>query len=116
MFKLLRLWYLSILGETFATREIPPERRDFSIIFDGDTKVVALFDPSVKYRLIETYGLHCFTETDEGLRFEMDFSDRDYLINWMLGFKDKVVILEPLDIAEELQAAAKSILSRYKQT
>jgi predicted DNA-binding transcriptional regulator YafY len=69
-------------------------------MYDGEIKVVAMFDPSVKYRLIETYGLDCFTETGEELRFELNFSDRDYLINWLLGFGGKVKVIEPLDIAE----------------
>jgi predicted DNA-binding transcriptional regulator YafY len=114
LFKLLRLWNLKICDETYTPREIPPEKRDFRIIYNGDKKVVAIFDNSVKYRLIETYGLDCFTETDVGLRFEMEFHDRDYMINWMLGFGGKVKVLEPLDVAEALKIAAKNILSRYE--
>jgi predicted DNA-binding transcriptional regulator YafY len=114
MFKLLRLWNLKLCDEIYTLREIPPEKRDFRIKCDGDTKVVALFDNSIKYRLIETYGLDCFTETSEGLRFEMEFSNRDYLINWMLGFGGKVKILEPSDIAEAIKTAAKNILSNYE--
>jgi predicted DNA-binding transcriptional regulator YafY len=116
MFKLLRLWGLRERDESFKAREIPPERRDFQIMYDADKKVVALFDPSVKYRLIETYGMDCFTETEDGLRFEMDFHDRDYMRNWRLGFKDQAKRLEPMDAAEELQAAAKNLLSVYKRT
>ncbi|MCL2046427.1 MAG: YafY family transcriptional regulator [Oscillospiraceae bacterium] len=113
MFKLLRLCDLQMCDESYVVRDIPSEKLDFQIMYSGDIKVVALFDPSVKYRLVETYGLDCFTETDEGLRFAMDFSDREYIVNWLLGFKDKVKVLEPQDIAEELQAAAKSIVSLY---
>jgi predicted DNA-binding transcriptional regulator YafY len=114
MFKLLRLWGLKISDETYALRKVPHEKRNFNIMYDGDIKVVAVFDSSVKYRLIETYGLDCYTETDEGLRFEMKFHNRDYLINWMLGFGGNVKILEPLDIAEALKTAAKNILSQYE--
>jgi predicted DNA-binding transcriptional regulator YafY len=114
MFKLLRLWNMKVCDETYTPREIPPEKRDFRIKYDGVTKVVALFDTSVKYRLIETYGLECFTETDEGLSFEIGFSNRDYLINWMLGFGGKVKVLEPLDIVEALKKAAKDILANYE--
>jgi predicted DNA-binding transcriptional regulator YafY len=83
-------------------------------MYDGGEKVVALFHPSVKYRLIESYGLDCFTETDAGLRFEMGFTDSDYLIGWLLGFGGKVKVLEPLEIAEALKTAAKNILSHYE--
>ena len=96
--------------ETFTAREIPPEKRNFQIMYNGDKKVVALFDPSVKYRLIETYGPHCFTETADGLLFEMDFSDRDYMLNWLLGFGGKVKVLEPDYIVEDIKATAENIL------
>ncbi|MCL1914072.1 MAG: YafY family transcriptional regulator [Eubacteriaceae bacterium] len=114
MFKLLRLWNLGALDITFTPREIPQEKQDFQIMFDGDIKVVALFDLSAKYRLIETYGFECFIETGDGLLFEMGFSNRDYLISWLLGFKDMVKVLEPLDIVDELQATAENILSLYQ--
>jgi predicted DNA-binding transcriptional regulator YafY len=114
MFKLLRLWELKICDETYTPREIPPEKRDFNTRFEETAKLVALFDPSAKYRLIETYGLDCFTETNKGIRFEIGFSDRDYMTDWLLGFGGKVKVLEPLYIAEALRAAAKNILSRYE--
>ena len=114
MFKLLRLCNLRMRDETFTAREIPPEKRNFLIMDNGEIKVVALFDPSVKYRLIETYGPHCFTETNEGLHFEMDFSDRDYMLNWLLGFGGKVKVIEPDYIVEDLKAAAENILENYK--
>jgi predicted DNA-binding transcriptional regulator YafY len=114
MFKLLRLWDLKLCGETYTPREIPPEKRDFQMKYDGSINVVALFDPTVKYRLIETYGLDCFTETDEGLRFALEFSNRDYLVNWMLGFGGMVKVIEPPEVIEDIKAAARNILSNYE--
>jgi len=70
LFKLLRLWNLSVSDEHFAQREIPPEKRDFNAGYTEDIKLVAIFDPSAKYQLIETYGLDCFHETSEGLYCE----------------------------------------------
>jgi len=114
LFKLLRLWNLTSCEERYAPKEIPPEKRDFNIRYTSDIKLTALFDPSVKYQIIETYGLDCFTETNEGLLFELGFSNRDFLIGWLLGFGDKVKVLEPSDIVEDLKTAVKNILSRYK--
>ena len=59
MFKLARLWELQMCEETYTQREIPPERRDFNAHLPDDKKLVALFESSVKYQLIETYGLNC---------------------------------------------------------
>ena len=116
MFKLLRLWNLEICGETYSTRDIPPERRDFGSWHTDKTKLVAHFDPSVKYQLIEVFGLDCYTKTDEGLRLEIGFTNREYIINWLLGFGGNVKVLEPLDIADSIKTAAENILARYTRT
>ena len=116
MFKLVRLWNLRLTDEGFTPREIPPERRDFKAWAgdDNEHKLVALFDPSEKYKLIEAYGRDCYEETAEGLRFEVGFANRDYILAWLLGFGGNVRVLEPEFIAEDLKAAADKILSRYK--
>jgi len=113
MFKLTRLWGLTISDEIFTLRDIPPEKRDFNNHLTDDVKLVALFDKSVKYQLVEAYGPHCYCETDEGLYFETGFTNRDFMISLLLGFGDKVKVLQPSDIAVEIQATAKNILSRY---
>jgi len=114
LFKLLRLWNLSLCDESYTPREIPPERRDFNARFTDDIQLVVVFDPSERYKLIESYGLNSYTETDDGLRMEIGFTSRDYLIGWLLSFGGKVKVLEPDDIAADIKAAAKKILSRYE--
>jgi len=113
MFKLNRLWDLSLLDEHFSARDIPPERRDFHSHLSDDIKLVAIFDKSVKYQLIETYGLDSFYETKEGLHFEVGFTNQSYMISWLLGFGDKVKVLEPKGIADEIRGIAENILKRY---
>jgi len=113
LFKLLRLWNLSVCDEHFALREIPLEKRDFNSHFSEAHKLVALFDKSVKHLLIEAYGLDCCHETADGLYFEIGCDNRGYMVSWLLGFGDKVKVLEPSDIATEIQEIAKNILSRY---
>ncbi|MCL2167121.1 MAG: YafY family transcriptional regulator [Clostridiales bacterium] len=114
LFKLTRLWNLQLCDEQYAPREIPPDRRDFSRNFVDDIRFVALFDLSAKYQLIELYGLNCYTETKDGLLFEFSFTNRDYLVSWLLGFGSRVKVLEPAYIAEDIQRAAENILSRYR--
>lgn len=114
LFKLTRLWELRLCDETYDLREIPPEKRDFNAHFSDDKKLVALFEPSVKYQLIETYGLECFTETDGGkLRLEIGYTYRDYTIGWLLSFGNKVKVVEPADIAEEIKEIAGKIVEQY---
>jgi len=113
MFKLNRLWSLTTCSERYALREIPPEKRNFNNHLNDDFKLVAIFDTSAKYQLIEIYGLDCYSETPDGLRLEIGFTNRNYMISWLLGFGGKVKVLEPSDMASDIQAAAKDILSRY---
>ena len=72
-----------------------------------------LFDKSVRFRLIEDYGLNCYRETDEGLYLKLNYSNRDYIISWILGFGDKVTVLEPQDFKDEIKQIAKNILDKY---
>ena len=113
LFKLNRLWNLVTCDKRFSVRDIPPEKRDFGGHLTDDIKLVALFDKSVKHILIETYGLDCYYEAAEGLYFEVGFTNKDYMVSWLLGFGSNVKVFEPADIVNEIQNTAKNILSRY---
>ncbi|MDF2950989.1 MAG: helix-turn-helix type 11 protein [Anaerocolumna sp.] len=114
MFKLMRLWDLQLCNETFSPREMPSEKRDFNEHLSDDKKLIALFEPMVSYLLIETYGLHCYTETEEGLLLlETGYTNREFIISWLLGFGDKVKVLEPVDMGEEIKRIAANIYSKY---
>ena len=115
MFKLARLWDLQLCAKTYTPREIPSEKRDFNVHLPDDKKLVALFDPSIRYQLIESYGLHCYTETKEGLlRLEIGYTNKDFTISWLLGFGEKVNVVEPPDIADEIKRIAANILKNYQ--
>ena len=111
LFKLRRLWNLSLCSENYTPRDMPPETRDLDARFPDDKKLVALFDPSVKYQLIDTYGPSCFTLAEDGrLRLEIGYTNREYTISWLLGFGWKVRVLEPEDMAAEIRGIAVKML------
>ena len=115
LFKLNRLWDLKQSGQSFTPREIPTEKRDLNAQFTDHLKLVALFDPSIKYQLIDTYGPSSFIETESGkLLLEIGYTNRDFTMNWLLGFGDKVKVLEPADMAEEIHRIAKNIVESYE--
>jgi predicted DNA-binding transcriptional regulator YafY len=115
MFKLARLWDLSVCEDTFEPREIPPGRSDFGAFLTDGEHLVALFSPSVRYQLIEAYGLGCYTEAEDGrLRLEIGFTNRDYIVSWLLGFGDRVRVLEPESVAEEILKNARNMLVSYE--
>jgi len=114
LFKLMRLWNLATLDDYYTPREIPAAKRDFDARLTDDIKLTALFDVSERYRLIETYGMDCFTETPEGLLFEIGFTNKDFIVDWLLRFGGRVKVLEPAYIADALRDAAKAILKQYE--
>ena len=115
-FKLARLWGLTVCEETFGPRDIPPGRSDLGAFLTDGERLVALFEPSAKYQLIEAYGLNAYTPLEDGrLRLEICYTNRDYIVGWLLGFGDKVQVLEPPSIAEEIQGIAKNMLDVYRK-
>jgi predicted DNA-binding transcriptional regulator YafY len=114
LFKLTRLWNLVLCDETYSLREIPPDKRDFNAQYADDTKLVALFDPSEKYKLIDHFGFDCYTETTDGLLLEIGFANSNFVMEWLLGYGGNVKVLKPECIVEDIKAAAKKIISRYK--
>lgn len=114
LFKLMRLWDLTLCRESFLPREIPPEKKNFNENLSDDKKLVALFDPSVRYQLIETYGPKCYTETKEGLLLlETGYTNREYTISWILSFGDKARVLEPADMAVSIRQIAENLMNQY---
>jgi len=114
MFKLNRLWNLLALNTQFAPREIPPERTDFGSHWKDEYKLIAVFHKSVKYQLIDSFGLNCYHETDKGLHFEFPYDNPDYILSWLLSFGDKVKVINPPELVQQIQAIAKNISNQYE--
>lgn len=114
LFKLNRMERLSLPGDTFERR--PVSRPDLSNerIFPGGIRVKALFDADCKWRLVEEFGTGCFEEQSDGrLLFHADYTDRENLIAWLMTFRERVVLLEPEDVREEMRAILNAMVKRY---
>ena len=64
-----------------------------------------------KWHLIEEYGAESFTE----LLFEHEYVDDEGLLSWMLSLRDKVTVIEPESIREELLRIAVELTEKYKE-
>ena len=114
MFKLSRLWELTALDEPFSPREIPEEKLDPQYVWQENYRLEAVFDPKVKYRLVEEYGPDCFTEQEDGtLRFSCRFTFYDNMRSWVLSFGDAVTVLSPQELRDDLHRQGETFLSRY---
>ena len=112
-FKLGRLWGLALTDDTFAPRPIPPEEAGGGYAFPEPYHVELRFDKSARFRLIETYGLHCYEETGDSLLLSLDYTNKAYIFSWILGFGDQAEVLAPAETRAEFAALTKNISARY---
>lgn len=115
LFKLNRMDKLEVSEIVYIRRPVPlPDLRN-ERIFPGNIRVKALFDASCKWRLVEEFGIDCFTTQEDGkLLFRADYTDRENLIAWLLTFGDKAELLEPIAIREELRKLIKRMQEIYR--
>lgn len=115
MYKLRRTWDLTVTDEAFVAREIPEEKRRFGSHATDDYVITAVYDASVKYRLVEEYGPNSFTERQDGkLYTEWGFTRPNDAVEWFLSFGDKVKVIAPPEMVERMKAALSSIQDLYK--
>lgn len=116
MYKLRRLWDLSITDETFTFRDIPEERRHFGSHMTDDCIICAVYDASVKYRLVEEYGHNAFTEKEDGTLYtEWGFKSLSSAVEWFLSFGDKVKVVSPPEMAELIKSTVENIKKKYEE-
>ena len=113
-FKLLRTDNVRMLDESYTSRKVSRDKQDFNAWFTDEIPLKAVFDFSERYKLIESYGMDSFTETSDGLLLEIGFTNKDYVVSWLLGFGSHVKVLEPAYIAEEVKMTAQKIAALYK--
>jgi len=116
-FKLNRLWELALTNEPFNRRIVPDGMLKSNDIFNEQNKnnIQILFDKSVRFRLIDEYGLNCYEENENGLLLSLDYTKKEYVFNWVLGFADKAEILSPLGVREEFAEVTKNIFCKYRK-
>lgn len=99
----------------FIPRGIPSEELDLVDYFTDENRITILFDKSLEYRLVEEYGPDCYRIMEDGsLKFSVGYTNRDYMVSWVLGFGDKAKIVDPVDLANEIKEKAKNIILNYE--
>ncbi len=105
-------------GKGFERKsEIPMPDLSNDKVFPPSGRVKAVFDPSMKWQLVEEYGVSSFTEQKDGtLLFEIDYPDDEGLIAWILSCRDKVTVLEPESVREKILKITSDIEAKYRKT
>ena len=115
MYKLRRLWDLEVTEETFAVRDVPEEKKQFGSHMTDDYVITAVYDASVKYRLVEEYGPDSFTEREDGTLYtEWGFTKIESAAEWFLSFGNKVKVLDPPEMVEFMKDTLDSIKNLYE--
>ncbi|MDY3918122.1 MAG: YafY family protein [Candidatus Limivivens sp.] len=115
LFKLNRMEELVISEDGYEARTAPVPDLSSEKIFPGGVRMKAVFQPEMRWRLVEEFGTDCFEMQEDGrLLFQSDYSDDESLIDWMLTFREQVEVLEPEKIRQELLRIAEAVTDLYK--
>ena len=115
LFKLNRMDKVNISEHKFSRKHMPMPDLSHERIFPGGIKVKALFESECKWRLIEEFGSGSFKEQEDGkLLFQADYTNRENLITWLMSFRDKVELLEPKEIREEIRSSIACMKKKYE--
>lgn len=114
LFKLNRITELKT-GKAITKKHMKPSP-DFSSenIFPTEFTIEAVFDSSVKWRIIDEYGIDSFTQLENGkLHFIHEANDKYSLFSWLLTFGKSVELLKPESLRFEFTEYLKSISNIY---
>ncbi|MBR1740655.1 MAG: YafY family transcriptional regulator [Lachnospiraceae bacterium] len=116
LFKLNRMDRVFETEHGFICRDVPMPDLSNEKIFPGGIKVKALFTPDMKWRLVEEFGPHCFTEADDGrLFFTADYTDMENLVTWLMTFGAKAEVLKPKEVRDIICRNAEETLRIYRE-
>ena len=116
VFKLNRLQGLTMLDRQFEKRSVPPYEVKAEKAFPARFLVKAVFEPEMKWRLVEEFGAESFSETEDGkLLFQFHFHDEQNLFSWLLSFGDKAELLEPESLRKQARRLLENMLGKYQR-
>ncbi len=117
LFKLRRLWELSLLNEEFSPRAVPEEKKQLGSHMTDDWMTAAVYEPSARFRLIEEYGPSSFTVQEDGrLYAEWGFSSPEKAAEWFISFGDQVRVLAPDELVDRMRKTAARMMKLYEAT
>ena len=116
LFKLNRMDGVTQTNRRFDYRNVPLPDLSNEKMFPGGIRVKALFTPDMKWRLVEEFGPHCFSEAPDGrLLFTADYTDGDNLVSWLLTFGAKAEVLEPTEVRDRIRHIAEALEKTYRR-
>lgn len=116
LFKLNRMTELNATEERYEPRQIPVPDLSAERVYPSGIDVEAVFEPDMKWRLVEEFGMESFTEQEDGrLKFSFGFADKENLFGWLLSFGDKAELIKPVELRRELYEMMGRLLKIYRE-
>ncbi|WP_294151703.1 YafY family protein [uncultured Clostridium sp.] len=116
LFKLNRMTELKATEEQYEPRQIPVPDLSAERVYPLGIDVEAVFEPDMKWRLVEEFGMESFTEQEDGrLKFSFGFADKENLFGWLLSFGDKVELTKPAELRRELYEMMGRLQKMYRE-
>ena len=114
MFKMSRIAGLQMSDKPIEPREAPEYQQQNWWGKDSQVKATVRFDKSVKWRLIDEWGVDRL-QYDEGGNIVISFtwSDLPSLFHFILSFGDKAEILEPVEYRKQFAEILKKLQIKY---
>ena len=114
-FKLNRLWDLGTEAAFYSPRPVPAGRLDYDELLPGLDTMVAVFDASVEYMLVEIYGPESYRRLPDGrLYFERGYTHMESMVHWILSFGSAAEVLDPAEMREAVAEEARKMARRYE--
>lgn len=115
LFKLNRMDKVNKSETFFTCREVALPDLSDEKVFSGGIHLQALFAPEVKWRVIEEFGVGSYAEMKGGrILLEKEYTNMDQMISWILSFGDKVEVIEPKEVREQITNIAGKMRKVYK--
>jgi len=119
LFKLRRMSGLKITDIYFETRGFSFDSLNWSGEFDSGVRlpIVVLFDKSMVNVVNDIFGMDNYEiAPDDRLKVTFYMGISGWLYGFLLGFGDKIEVLEPVELREKIKDMAESICKVYQKT
>lgn len=115
LFKLMRMTELEIDDEIFVQRDVPEYKCDKLLHTRGEISAKVRFDKSVKWRIVDEFGVESFDEDENGnIILTFTWSDKLSFYSYVLGFRENAEIISPAEYREEFLELLKNITYKYQ--
>lgn len=118
LFKLRRMSGLKITDIDFEARGFSIDSASWDGEFDSDghSPIVVMFDKSMVYAVNDIFGMDNYEIAQDGrLKVTFHMGINGWLYGFLLGFGDKLEVLEPVELRDKIKSMADSICKVYEK-